>query len=241
MIAFAALVLLATAASAQQNASGPPAPALAPEQQAEWSAAEANQTRISARPHWISGAFEYPDTERALGHHGAVVIRGLVGVDGKMHYATVQTSSRAPALDDNALAFANASVFEPAEDASGAAIAAIASLPVEYYSYTSNEGVGAAMYTCRQFVLDMDWWRSAFSDKTLADNRFFLMIRGLGTLARMGQGGALSVESNESFAHRWDQAIANCRAHPERRFAQAIQPEGAMIDRMQSNYQNHSH
>lgn len=111
------------------------------------------------------------------------------------------------------------------------------SVPVGFYSYTSSVGVGAAMYTCPQFVLDMDWWKSAWAEEGLRDHQFYLMIRGLGTLARMGNGGgALSVESNESYATRWDRAIEYCRRHPDRRFADAMRPEGEYIDRMAAQH-----
>ncbi|MBI3437800.1 MAG: energy transducer TonB [Proteobacteria bacterium] len=242
-----AFVALSGAVAAQQSAPPPVATdqqqTLSPAQQAEIAAGEANRERIVTRPRWIDGlALDYPDAERALGHHGEVRVRGLIGVDGRLRYATIEASSRAAALDQSALAYISAATFDPAKDANGASISITTTVPVGFYSYTSNQGVGAAMYTCRQFVLDMDWWRSAFPEKTFADHQFYLMIRGLGFLARMGQGGgALNVESNESFARRWTQAIETCRAHPERRFAQAMHPEGDIIDRMQRAYEASRH
>jgi TonB family protein len=214
---------------------------LGPAEQAEIAAAEANNSRIAKRPQWISGPdAEYPDSERALGHHGKVEVRALLGTDGRLRHATIATSSRALVLDANALAAAVAATYRPAEDASGNPIAIMTTVPMEFYSYTSSEGVGAALYTCRQFVLDMDWWRSAFSEKTFADHEFYLLIRGLGFVSRLHMGAARALESNESFTRRWNQAIETCRDRPGARFADAMKPEGDIIDRMAAQHRRRS-
>ena len=63
-----------------------------------------------------------------------------------------------------------------------------------------------------------------------------MIIRGLGTIARLsGGGGAASIESNESYLRRWNRAIETCRNRPNWRFAQAMRPEGEYIDRMARN------
>jgi TonB family protein len=206
-----------------------------PEQQAEIAAAEANTALIATRGAWLNGADPvYPDEERALGHHGRAEVRGLLGVDGRLRYATVSRSSRAPVLDQNALVAATAAEYRPARDASGNPIAVMIAVPIWFESYTSREGVGAAMYTCSQFVADMDWWKATWGEEELREHRFYLMIRGLGFIARSGGGGSVTanLESNESYLRRWNQAIETCREHPDRRFAQAMRPEGEYIDRM---------
>ena len=230
---FAACASLCSDASAQEQTPAAAQQALTPEQQAEIAAAEANTALIATRGAWISGPEAiYPDAERALGHHGRAEVRGLLGLDGRLRYAAISRSSRSPGLDASALAAATAGQYRPATDASGAPIATMITVPWTFYSFTSSEGVGAAMYTCRQFVLDMDWWKSAWPDEGLRNHTFYLMIRGLGALASMRGGSITNVESNESYAARWDRAIETCREHPDRRFAQAIRPEGEMIDRM---------
>jgi TonB family protein len=212
-----------------------PPPVLSPAEQAEIAAAEANQADIATRPRWAEGPeVDYPEAERALGHHGAVRVRGLLGTDGRMRHAVVETSSRAPVLDANALAWVNASRFEPARNAAGEALPVMITVPVAFDSYRSSEGVGAAMYTCQQFVLDMDWYGQAFAEEGFREHDFYLMVRGLGFIARMGQTGdtRAALESNEAYLNRWMQAIAYCRAHPDRRFANAMHPEGDIIDGM---------
>lgn len=227
-----ACLLLSGAASAQDGSQ-----ALSAEQQAEVAAAESNVALIATRPQWVSGPDpEYPEEERALGHHGRVEVRGVLGVDGRLRYTSISRSSRAPVLDQLALETVLASEYRPAKDASGNPIPVIFDAPVTFYSFTSSEGVGAAMYTCRQFVLDMDWFKATWDEEALRNHYFYLLVRGLGTIARLSSGGGIgNIESNESYARRWDRAIETCREHPNRRFAQAMRPEGEYIDRMAAN------
>lgn len=228
---------LVSSAFAQETAPAPVAQTLTAEQQAEISAAEANTSLITTRAEWVSGPeAEYPDAERALGHHGRVEVRGLLGIDGRVRYATLSQSSRAPALDAIALASVEGSVYQPAKDANGNPIPTMLTTNRFFENYTSSEGVGAAMYTCPQFVLDMDWYKQTWGEDQLNEHRFYLMIRGLSTIARMNSGaGIVAIESNESYRSRWNRAIETCRSHPNWRFAQAMRPEGEYIDNMARN------
>lgn len=96
---FVFAILLATSAPralAQQ--------ALTAEQQAEIAAAEVNREHIATRARWVDGPeANYPESERALGHHGTVMVRGLLGVDGRLRFVSIERSSRAPILDQSAL------------------------------------------------------------------------------------------------------------------------------------------
>lgn len=236
LILACALFALAGAAFAQETHTEAQPEAISSELQAEIAVAEANGPLTEAAPRRISAPdYVYPDEERAQGHHGRVVVRALIAADGTVRHASVTESSRAPMLDQLALERALASRFEPARDASGAVIPVIAQLSTEYYSFTSSVGVGAAMYTCRQFVLDMDWWRATFADTPMSDHHFYTLIRGLGVMMHMNQGAQRALQaagSNEEFLRRWDQAIEGCRARPDARFAQVMRPEGDAIDRM---------
>ncbi len=209
------------------------------EQQAEIAAAEANASLIATPGAWLRGDEPvYPDAERALGHHGRVDVRGLLGVDGRLRYATIVGSSRSPGLDAVALASALADQYTPAKDASGNPIPVMFTTARAFYSFTSSEGVGAAMYTCPQFVLDMDWFKATWGEEALRDHYFYVLIRGLSTIARMSAGGGIgAIESNADYAARWDRAIETCRDRPNWRFAQAMRPEGEYIDRMARNQQ----
>lgn len=212
-------------------------PTLTPEQQAEIAAAEANTPLIVTRATLVSGPEAvYPAEERALGRHGRVEVRGLVGVDGRVRYAAVSRSSRAPALDAIALASVEGSLYQPAKDASGNPIPTMFTAARFFESYTSSEGVGAAMYTCPQFVADMDWFKETWGEEALGDHYFFVIVRGLSTVARMSNGGGIgNIESNEAYLGRWNRAIETCRNRPNWRFAQAMRPEGEYIDNMARN------
>jgi hypothetical protein len=106
-------------------------------------------------------------------------------------------------------------------------------------NYRSTEGVGAAKYVCRQFVLDMDWWKQAHPDQSFSDHQFYTLVRGLGGVARMAQGmpaaKALSLETNASFDSRWAKAIEDCRRDPAARFADKMKPEGDHMLRLAKN------
>lgn len=229
VIAAASFAFCATA-SAQE---APPSQ-FTPEQQAEIAAAEANGALVTNPGRWLSGAEAvYLDEERALGHHGRADVRGVLGLDGRLRYATIVRSTRAPVLDERALEAALAAEYRPAQDASGNPIVAMVTVPMSFYSFTSSEGVGAAMYTCPQFVADMDWFKATWSEEDLRNHYLFLLVRGLGAMSiTSGARGITGIESNESYMARWNRAIETCRDHPNWRFTQAMRPEGEIIERM---------
>ncbi|MEQ1808696.1 MAG: TonB family protein [Terricaulis sp.] len=231
---FALCLTLAGQAAAQEQS---PPVELTTEQQAEVAAAAANVALIATQGAYQNGAEPaYPDEERALGHHGRVEITGVLGADGRLRYAIVSRSSRAPALDAIGLASAIADQYTPALDAAGNAIPVTFTTSRSFYSFTSSQGVGAAMYTCPQFVLDMDWFKATWTEEDLRNHYFYLLVRGLGTVANLSSGrGIGAIESNESYMARWNRAIETCRSHPNWRFAQAMRPEGDYIDNMARN------
>jgi TonB family protein len=95
--------------------------------------AEANVSRVKSAPS-VKTQVEpaYPESERALGHAGWVIVRGIVGVDGRMTEAVVARSNAGPVLDASALIAARATLFSPATDAKGAAISVVTSYPIEF-------------------------------------------------------------------------------------------------------------
>lgn len=240
-----ALVVLLSApvASVAAEPATPPAlatPAATPAattEEADIAAAKANLARVKTKPKWLSGEeAAYPETERQAGHFGAVVISGVLGVDGRLHFAKVARSSGAPVLDDLALAAARTAVFEPAKDADGAAIPIPISFPQEFYSYkTAGPGGGILRYSCKQFAADMDWWRSAHPDAKWSDLELYSMMVGVGVLARGGFGGmdgAGLKATLADFERRWVAAIDKCRVKPDKRFIDMLQPEGRIAEAM---------
>ncbi len=202
--------------------------------QAEIAAAKANNPLMKTQPEWLSGPdTDFPESEKALGHNGGVFVQGVLGVDGRLTHLSVGDSSGAPALDASALKAASGEVFRPARNASGEPIAVYFGEWFRFDNYRSTKGVGAAKYVCRQFVLDMDWWKQAHPDQSFSNHEFYTLVRGLGGVARMASGmpsaKALTAESNTSFDARWAKSIEDCRRDPGARFADKMKPEGDYI------------
>ena len=197
--------------------------------------AKANQALVKVKPRWVSGGDpEYPESEKALGHHGVVKVSGILGVDGRLSQTRVASSSGAPVLDDLALTSVQGARFEPARDAAGGLLPLAITVPVEFYSYKSaGPGGGILRYSCGQFARDMDWWRATFPKAEPIDLELYAMMRGIAALAQINSGRldvAAIKSANTDFARRWSAAVETCRAHPERRFTQALQPEGRIAE-----------
>lgn len=240
-IAMTALLTSPLTALAQTPAPTAAAPSPAPiatpltPEQAEIAAVKPNVAKVNTRPKWISGPKgEIPEAEKAAGHHGRVAVTGVLGADGRLRFATVSKSSGAPVLDAIALEITLASVFEPARDADGAALAIPITIPAEFYNYKSDKpGGGLVHYRCGQFVADMDWWRATFPTAKWGDQELYVMMLGVGTLARMRTPGfnvAQLKEANADFERRFVQAIEDCRRKPEKRFVDMLQPEGTVSE-----------
>jgi TonB family protein len=194
------------------------ATSITPSPSAAWSAAEANRDRVKTAPSFVDGPHaDLTDAEKALGHHGPVLIQGIIGLDGKMAEARVKTSSGAPTLDGIALAAATASTFVPAKDADGAALPVVIVMPFDLVAYKAVGGMGITKYSCAQFVRDMDWWASAHPDKTFKDHELYRMELGFEMMAMISQArgnNAALGKSINAFADRWTAAIDLCRTKP---------------------------
>ena len=240
MIVMATLVAARTDALARQLIPPPPLTATSsPETDAanEAAAVEArdNLAKVKTPARWLSGGeVALPEAERLAGHHGKVVVTGVLGVDGKLRYAMLKTSSGSPSLDRIAVAAALSAVFEPAKDAEGNALAVPIIVPQEFYAYKSAEpGGGLVRYSCRQFATDMDWWRATFPDRKWGDHELYTMMVGIAVLAKgnLAAGGAAGLKATlADVESRWVKSIETCRAKPEKRFADVMQPEGRAID-----------
>ncbi len=242
IIAMAALLATGTDANALQLLPPPPvtAPASADADadganEAAAVEAKANLAKMKTSARWISGGeVVLPEAERLAGHHGKVVVTGVLGVDGKLRYAMLKTSSGSPVLDRIAVAAALSAVFEPARDAEGRPLAVPISIPQEFYAYKSSEaGGGLVRYSCRQFAADMDWWRATFPERKWGDHELYTMMVGIAVLAKgnLTAGGVSGLKATLADVEtRWIKAIETCRAKPEKRFADVMQPEGRAID-----------
>jgi protein TonB len=71
---------------------------------------------VTKQPSFLrKGEPEYPAISKRLGEEGTVVIRVMVGPDGRATQADVVTSSGFPRLDEAAKAFALSQPFNPGE------------------------------------------------------------------------------------------------------------------------------
>ena len=238
----ATVTLLAGRTDADARQMVPPPPLIAPASAAadagnEAAAAEAlaNVAKIKTKARWISGGeVALPEAERLAGHHGKVLVTGVLGVDGKLRYAMLKSSSGSPVLDRIAVAATLSAVFEPAKDADGNPLAVPITIPQEFYAYKSSEpGGGLVRYSCRQFAADMDWWRTTFPDRKWSEHELYSMMVGIAVLAKgnLTAGGAAGLKATLSDVEtRWIKSIETCRAKPEKRFADVMQPEGKAID-----------
>jgi TonB family protein len=211
------MFLFSTVARAQDAPPPDGQSAIAP--QSEMDEAKANLARMTARPAYKSGPDpDFSESEKALGHHGIVTISGIVGVDGRLHYAKIQKGSGAPVLDQSALIAYQAAEWMPARDFEGKSIAVPISVPLEFYSFRSKAaGGGLPLYKCRQFVLDMDWWKATFPQAKWSDHELYRYTSGLLLLSRLGTKRSLD-GATADFDKRWTSAIETCRSHPDRRF-----------------------
>ena len=240
MIVMATLLAARTDADARQLI--PPPASTAPTSAETDAANEAaavealsNLSRVKTQARWLSGGeVELPEAQRLAGHHGKVLVTGVLGVDGRLRWAMIKTSSGSPVLDSIAVSAALSAVFEPAKDADGKALSVPITIPQAFYNYRSAEpGGGLVRYTCRQFAADMDWWRATFPDRKWSDHELYTMIVGIAVLAKgnLAAGGAAGLKATLADVEtRWVKSIETCRAKPEKRFADVMQPEGRAID-----------
>jgi len=161
---------------------------------------------------------------RALGHHGQVVVEGIIGIDGRFTDLRVRTSSRADDLDALALDSARATIFKPARDAAGVPLAIWGAMPFEVMPASFGMGTIAG-YRCDAFVRDMDWWQGAWPEAKLRDSRLYLMVSGFELVRAIGasgvDGGMAKLKAS-TFDDRWVQGLATCRSQPSMKFLDAI-------------------
>lgn len=212
------MLLAAALLAAQLAAEADNAEAQASIESATWREAVANRPRIKTAPTFVDGpSARLPESEKALGHHGIVMVQGIVGIDGKMTEARIKQTSYAPVLDQIALDAALASTFTPARDADGIPLPIVISMPFDLVGYKSEQGMGILQYTCEQFVRDMDWWKSVNPDKPFKEHELYLLESGMefaSAIQRAGMDRKALNKAGTGFEQRWDAAIAYCRKKP---------------------------
>ena len=180
-------------------------------------AAQGNRERMKAPPGFVNGPrAALPPSEKALGHHGTVIIEGVIDVDGRMHAARVKVGSGVAALDNIALSAAQESRFTPAKDAAGQALPVLTSMPFDLVAYKSVNS-GLFEHKCDQFVRDMDWWRIANPSKPFSEHTLYKLELGSSMLSIMQ---AARGDQNKlrtligGFDTKWSAAMELCRVKP---------------------------
>jgi len=212
-------ILLATAVlAAQPTAVSSTSDGSAAADGALWAQAKENRAKVKTPPAFIEGPrAELPEAEKALGHHGPVVIEGIIGVDGRMTEVRVKRTSHAPLLDEIAVDAARASTFTPAKDANGVPLSIIVAMPFDLVAFKSDQEMGIMQYTCEQFVRDMDWWKSVNPDKPFKDHELYKLESGMEFAAvalQANRDNAKLEGFSAEFDQRWLAAIAYCRKKP---------------------------
>lgn len=213
-------MLLAAALAAAQPAVEPGAAETPPPgPSASWREAIANRPSIKVAPTFVDGPRAHlPESEKALGHHGTVLIEGIIGTDGRMAEARVKRTSHAPVLDQIALEAAMASTFTPARGADGAPLAVVIVMPFDLVAYKSEQGMGIMQYTCEQFVRDMDWWISVNPEKPFSAHELHQLESGMefaAAISRANGDYARLKGFSSDFDQRWLAAIDYCRRKPK--------------------------
>ena len=166
---------------------GTPAP-VAVEQTKAWTDAEANRPRMKIVPSFVAGPrAELPESEQAQGHHGRVVVQGIIGIDEKMKEARIKVASGATAVDKIALAAADASTFVPAMDVNGIPLPVVIAMPFDLVAYKAAGGMRILQYKRAQFARDMVWWKSVNPNKTFKVHELYKMEIGFELLSMIQQ------------------------------------------------------
>ncbi len=104
--------------------------------------AMANQKLMRQRPYVRKDREPaYPDSEKKAGNGGQVLLRGIIGLDGKLSEVAVVRSSAGPVLTNAALAAAQAVIFYPAKDKSGTPITVPVQMPFNFSTSSISDDV----------------------------------------------------------------------------------------------------
>lgn len=181
---------------------------------ADVSAASPIPARDAAvKPKFIAGPNPglQPDA-RALGHHGVVIARATIAIDGSLKNIQIEQSSKSPILDAAALAVLPQWRLSPAKDANGNMIEVTATFPFSFEGDGGNSRV--VRYRCDAFTRDMTWWRSVSPDKPDKDHKLYTMLVGVRVIANpKGMMEGLKTAASEG-AIDWSNAVQRCASKP---------------------------
>jgi TonB family protein len=145
------------------------------------------------------------------GIQGEVRISGVVDADGSFRQAAIASSSRSDELDRFAMDLLTRAKFTSAKDRNGQPVPARATVPLYFWKDSLTDG-SLFSKSCADFVIDADWYATAFPEKKPDDLRSWLMLSGM-VFAGQYRQGAKKLRSPE-----YSTVYAACKAKPSRKF-----------------------
>lgn len=175
---------------------------------------------------------ELTEEMRRLGHHGTVLVTGVVQTDGTLGELTLSQASQSDLINAAALAAAASYRFEPPIGVTGTPETRPARLVFELSQAKEGGGsytTGLADYQCRAFIAELDWWLSVNPDKTAKDYELRKFLIGLGVIMAMQKGdkaGDAMLAGVEAMNTGWDRAVEACRLVPGLKFMETFKRFG---------------
>jgi TonB family protein len=157
---------------------------------------------------------EIPPAALASGARGEVLVRGVIGVDGRMSGLTVVESSRSPDLDQAAVAAFGRWTFSPGLDANGQPTTVSVT---EHFVFDYD----LAKMTCAEATLELGWYAKAFPEKTRESSRLYLFSHFLLSLKVGGQGPD-ALRRFRDYPAIFEQATNACASQPQALFLDTL-------------------
>ncbi len=170
------------------------------------------RAEVAKSPTVIDGPQEFPADAKLAGHNGTVLVSAVITEAGLVEDASVKQSSGSVILDQAAVDAVKNWKLTPALDESGKAVRTVIKLNVEYTQAFSEK------YSCRQFVIDSDWFDSERGLSRREELRIYKTLRGMFVASALRRGGAASL-SKFDFDKNWNDLIESCRKNPKTNFS----------------------
>jgi hypothetical protein len=176
--------------------------------------ARANRSKVKTRPE-IVGYGDTTESKREnerlndLGQTGEISIEGVLGEDGHFTPYSLRNTTRSIELDNYNIASAERVRFKPALDLDGK--------PVSIWMAYASGGPGTHLLRdkCRRFIAGIEWWETAWPEKTIKNFPPYLLVRGLGIMQNLKQGKGNEPPKYSGDA-MWDGLISYCRSNPDK-------------------------
>jgi TonB family protein len=151
---------------------------------------------------------EYADAERAAGVQGEVVVRGTVQLDGSVTDGVIVTSSRAPTLDQAALAAFQRWTFAPATEGGQPVVSTVE----QRIAFHKDSLDTLAQKTCADLGVDIGYFQRTFPELQISDMP--LRHVSVGLVMVMAPGG-MTLDVIRRATAAFDRTVEWCATHPD--------------------------